>query len=99
MGKWFLLAVLLVGCSSGNLEDVKRHAPDVWKQAGYRVVGYAGYQWGFWGFTSYGGAEVWHTLVRPENPHVIYSGFIQRWGSEYHIYGPGAVDAISPTGK
>ena len=96
MTRWLFVILLLAGCSSANLDDVKTHADATWAQAGYTIIGYEGYQWGFWGLNGYGGAYVWHTLRRPASPHVIYSGYIQRWGTEYHIYGPRAVDAVMP---
>jgi hypothetical protein len=102
--KMFLVIVLsvlfLFGCSSGNLQDVKDKAPEVWKQNGFKVVGYEGYQWGKWGiFSSYGGARVWHRLENIPDNGIIYSGYIQRWGKEYHIYGPHAIDAIRPSSR
>ena len=60
--KKFILGVLVVlfaGCSSMNLEDVKAHAPDVWKKQGFNIVAYEGYQWGQGGPFGYGGAKVW----------------------------------------
>lgn len=84
----------LTGCSSANLDDVKAKACDTWKQAGYTCVGYEGYQWGF-GVGNYGGAHVWHSLKRDANPTVIYSGYVQKWGNEYHLYNVTAVDAIT----
>lgn len=65
-----------------------------WKEIGYECVGYEGFLWGVWLGGPYGGARVWHTLKRKEAPTIIYTGYVQRWGSEYHIYGPTAVDAI-----
>lgn len=89
-----LLTGVLGGCSSANLEETKAAACDRWKTIGYTCVGYEGYQWGEWFGGSYGGAKVWHTLKRAEAPGIIYTGNVQRWGDEYHIYGPRAVDAI-----
>jgi uncharacterized protein YceK len=84
----------LAGCSSANLEETKAAACDRWKAIGYKCIGYEGYQWGAWLGGSYGGAHVWHTLKQDEAPGIIYTGNVQRWGDEYHIYGPTAVDAI-----
>lgn len=89
-----VLTALLGGCSSANLEDTKAAACDRWKAIGYKCVGYEGYQWGAWFGGGYGGARVWHTLKRDEAPGIIYTGSVQRWGDEYHIYGPTAVDAL-----
>ena len=87
-------AVALTGCASANLKETKAAACDRWKEIGYKCQGYEGYQWGMWLGGSYGGARVWHTLKRDEAPGIIYTGSVQRWGDEYHIYGPTAVDAI-----
>lgn len=86
---------LLVGCSSGNLDDTKAHAEETWKQLGFTVVGYEGYQWGFWGFNSYGGAHVWYTLTRDNTGgKVTYTGALQKWGAEYHNTYLRAIDAV-----
>lgn len=93
----FLAATLagfgLGGCSYKNLEETKANSPWTWEQAGYKIIGYEGFEWGI-GFGDYGGAKVWHTLRRDAAPGIIYSGYVQRWGNEYHIYGPKAVDAL-----
>jgi len=86
--------LLLSGCSSANLEEAKAKACARWKEVGYECVGYEGYNWGGWFGGQYGGARVWHTLKREGNPKVIYSGYVQFWGDELHIYGPKAIDAI-----
>jgi len=90
-----LLCVCSAGCSSSNLDDVKAHAPDVWESIGFKIVGYEGYRWGTWLGGNYGGAEVWYRLERDGNG-ISYTGYIQKWGDEYHIYGPKATDAIRP---
>lgn len=91
------ICLIVMGCSYGNLDDVKAKAPEVWKQAGYEIVGYEGFQWGFGGFgLPYGGAYVWHQLKKIPDNGIAYTGRIQRWGNEYHIYGPYAIDAIRP---
>ena len=84
----------LVGCSSANLQEVKAAACDKWQSVGYECIGYEGFQWGFWGAFGYGGAHVWHALKREKAPGIIYSGSIQKWGDELHVYGPKAIDAI-----
>jgi len=90
------LLFLVVG-TSANLDEVKANASPTWQQAGYEIIGYEGFQWGTWLFGNYGGAKVWHSLRRVEgNENVIYTGFIQRWGDEFHIYNIRAIDAISP---
>ena len=87
-------AVLLTGFGSANLEEAKAKACARWAEVGYQCVGYEGYTWGIWVGGKYGGARVWHTLKRVDNPSVIYTGFVQFWGDELHIYGPTAIDAI-----
>ena len=87
---------LLVGCSSGNLDYVKEHGPDKFREIGFEPVGYAGFNWGFWGFNNYGGAEVWWRLEKIPNNGISYTGYIIRWGDELHVYGPSATDAIKP---
>jgi hypothetical protein len=88
--------LFLVGCSSGNLDYVKDKAPEKWKTQGFEVVDYEGYQWGTGGINSYGGAKVWHRLKKIPDNGITYSGYIQRWGDELHVYGPDAIDAIKP---
>ncbi len=92
-----LIALLgLAGCSSGNLDYVKTHGPDKWRDVGFEPVGYEGYQWGKWGLNSYGGACVWWRLNKIPDNGISYAGCIQRWGDELHVYGPNAIDAIKP---
>lgn len=94
----FSFVLLLIGCSSGNLEHVKDRAEERWKSQGFEIVDYAGYQWGklgFWGI-KYGGAKVWYRLMKIPDNGITYSGFLQRWGNEIHVYGPKAIDAIRP---
>jgi len=97
MKKMLLLVVvslfLLVGCSSANLDDVKANADRVWKSNGYQIEGYLGYQYSIFG------ARVWYTLKRIPDNGILYKGFIQKWGDEYHIYDTKAIDAIKPEGK
>ncbi len=89
-------ALLLSGCGWANLNDVKEKAPAVWDQAGFKIVGYEGFQWCNWWGGSYGGACVWHTVRRNPDNGIIYHGYIHRWGGEYHIYNIRAIDAIKP---
>ena len=91
-----LSTLLTVGCSSGNLEEVKNKAEETFESVGFEVVGYEGFQWGFWGFNTYGGANVWYRLNKIPDNGISYTGYIQRWGDEYHVYGPKATDAIKP---
>jgi hypothetical protein len=91
-----LTAVLLCGCSPGNLDYVKEESKEIWNSVGYEIVGYEGYQWGFWGFNTYGGARVWYRVDQIEDNGITYTGYLQRWGDEIHVYGPKAIDAIRP---
>ena len=90
-----LCALLCVGCSAGNKQDVKDNAARVFADSGYIVTGYQGYQWGKFGFNEYGGAYVWYNL-RQKGTGINYQAAIQRWGDEYHIYNLKAIDAIAP---
>lgn len=87
---------LLSACGYANLDDVKSAAPAKWEKMGYVVKDYEGYQWGLWFGGSYGGAKVWHQLRRNPDNGVTYTGYIKKWGNEYHVYGPQAIDAIQP---
>lgn len=96
-GLFALAALLLAGCSSANLDDVKAHAAETWEAAGFQIIGYEGYNVGGWlGGSSYGGAYAWYTLRRIPDNGITYEGAIQRWGTEYHIYKLTAIDAIKP---
>lgn len=92
----YLGLLLLLGCSSGNLDYVRQKAKEKWRLQGFEIIDYEGYQWGFWGFNSYGGAKVWHRLKKIPDNGITYSGNMQRWGNELHVYGPKALDAIMP---
>lgn len=91
------LTITISSCTSGNLEEVKRRAPEVWSNSGFDVVGYQGYQNGLViPFSSYGGACVWYTLKKHQDNGITYQGCLQRWGSEFHVYSLKAVDAVRP---
>ena len=100
IGKMYAIAIVvcvsLAGCSPANKDYVQQHACEQWASVGYECIGYEGFQWGTWFGGSYGGAKVWHTLRRKEAPGIIYTGYIQSWGEELHVYGPDATDAIKP---
>ena len=87
---------VLAGCSSGNLDYVKEHGEDKFRSIGFEPTGYEGYRFGFWGLNNYGGAEVWWRLNKIPDNGISYTGYIQRWGDELHVYGPIATDAIKP---
>jgi hypothetical protein len=78
----FVLAILVTGCAR-NVDYVKAHATERWAELGYETVGYEGYQWG-----PFSGGSVWHQLKRSDTPGVLYSGYLQKWGDEIHVYGP-----------
>ena len=86
--------------SANHLNYVKENAEHRWQEMGFEVVGYDGYQWGFTiPFTDYGGAKVWHILKKSNCTNekcVTYSGYLQRWGDEIHMYNIRAIDAIRP---
>jgi len=97
--KRFIIITLLIlsGCSAGNLDSVKSHAAETWKQNGFEIVGYEGYQLsGIIPFTSYGGACVWYRVKPIPDNGIIYDGCLMRWGDEYHLYSLAAIDAIKP---
>lgn len=86
----------LSGCGSANREYIKERAEQRWEEVGFRVIGYEGYQWGFWIGGKWGGACVWYMLEPVKSNGIHYSGYLQRWGDELHVYGPKAIDAIKP---
>ena len=90
-----LLAVLISACSYCSLRRVdliKENAQETWKNNGYEVVGYRGYEMG----NPVAGAQVWYILKRVPDNGILYTAGIQWWFGEYHIYDMGAVDAIKP---
>jgi len=87
-------ALLLSGCGQANLEYVKARAEQIFKENGFEVIGYQGFQWTLEiPFTSYGGACVWYTLKKPSNG-ITYDACLRRWGNEIHLYNLKAYDAI-----
>lgn len=81
------------GCSYRHVEAIKAHAPETWRNAGFEIVGYEGYQIGA---PDVPGGRVWYVVQRIGHPGVNYNGFISKWGDEYHIYNLKAIDAIAP---
>lgn len=79
-----LTLACLAGCSPANVEESKAAAPATFKQLGFEIIGYEGYQWGKHVAPTYGGAWVWYTLKRVPDNGMTYTGAIQRWGDEYH---------------
>jgi hypothetical protein len=90
------LLLIGIGCSGANLDYVKEHANEKWAKQGFEIVDYEGYQWGKFGLWGYGGAYVWYRLKKIPDNGITYSGCLQRWGDEVHVYGPKAIDAIRP---
>lgn len=91
-----MVLMLLAGCSASNVPDVKQHAPATWKQAGFDIIGYEGYTRELC-FFDYGCGHAWYTLRRIPDNGIIYHGYLERWGDEYHIYNLTAIDAIKPS--
>ena len=87
------ICAALLGCSNKYVPEIKVHADETWKQAGFEIIGYEGYQYGFFG--TWGG-QVWYTVKRNPDNGIIYDGFVSKWGNEYHIYNLKAIDAIKP---
>lgn len=97
MKKYILFLLLIViSCSSGNVDYIKKQANEIWIQQGFAVVAYEGYQWGGCIGPYYGGAKVWYRLKKIPDNGLTYSGSLYRWGNEIHVYGPHAIDAIRP---
>jgi hypothetical protein len=88
-----VIALILTGCSANNVTDIKAHAEETFRQAGYEVVGYEGYQYGSFG--TWGGC-VWYTIKKLPDNGVNYHACISKWGDEYHLYNLRAIDAIKP---
>lgn len=91
-----LIALALVGCSPANRVEPESQAKKIWAQHGFEVIAYEGYQWGIHIWPGYGGAYVWYRLRKIPDNGVTYSGSLQQWGDEIHVYGPTAHDAIRP---
>lgn len=89
-----LVFLFATSCSSSNLEIIKSAAPSIWEKHGFQVVAYEGYTWGIGGFGPYGGACVYHRLKKEPDNGLTYSGYIQRWGDEFHVYGPVTAELI-----
>ena len=87
---------LMAGCTDMNKEKVKANAVATFKQSGFEVVGYEGWERGLTSPFGNGGALVWYTLKRIPDNGIIYHAAIKEWDGEYHIYNLSAVDAIKP---
>lgn len=98
MKKLFIIAtscLILSSCGSGNIDYVKTKAGVKWNSVGFNTIGYEGFQWSF-GINSYGRGTAWYTLNKVPDNGITYTGALERWGDEIHIYNIRAVDAIKP---
>jgi hypothetical protein len=105
MKKFVIMIILIIIISlissyvctynASNLDYIKKHAAIRWKEVGFKIIGYYGYQWGF-SIGPYGGAKVWYILRKIPDNGITYSGYLQRWGDEIHVYRIRAYDAIKP---
>jgi hypothetical protein len=82
------IAVILSGCSASRVDDIKQHAEEVWNKNGFKVIGYEGYEFGFFG--TFGG-KVWYIV---EKDSTLFHGALTKWGDEYHTYDLSAINAI-----
>jgi len=94
---WVVLFLLMSGCGFGNLDYIKTNAPEVFRENGYKIIGYQGYELSpVIPFTKYGGANVWYIVEKLNDNKVTYTCALKRWGNEIHIYNLNAIDAIKP---
>lgn len=78
------LAVVGVVLSGSRVDDVRAHAPEILRRAGFEVVGSEGYERGL--FQCYGGV-VYFVVRRSVDPAShLYELGVTRWGSEYHLW-------------
>jgi hypothetical protein len=71
------------------VEDIKANAAATWKQQGYDVIGYEGYQLGL--ISTPGGC----VLRAHGEPNTRYTGCLSRWKGEYHAYSVRSLNAVS----
>lgn len=88
-----LIFIYLFETGYRNVEKIKLAAPKVWEDAGFKIRGYEGYNWG-----GMSGGYVSYILEKKEeqNPKILYTGFLYKWKDEYHIFRIKAIDAIKP---
>ncbi len=99
---FFILLIALVtgfavnfgGCSYRNVSIIRANAPTVWAAQGYDIIACEGYQIGNI-FESPGG-RVWYALYKKGDTRIRYTGFVTKWGDEFHVYNVRAIDAIGP---
>lgn len=82
-----IAALVLSGCISDDYEWVNSRAAAYYKQRGFDVVGYQGYN--MWAT----GRCYWYTTRRGE---ITYESCLLKWGNEVHEYSLRAIDAIKP---
>lgn len=94
MKKMLLICVCLLslsGCSKMDLGETKFVASEEFEKNGFEIVAYEGYTYSILPFS----AKVWYVVKRKDDPTTIYNCYLQKWGSEYHIYSLKALNAIS----
>lgn len=72
----------LVG-TSGNVDEIKRMAPESIKERGWKILRYEGFQYGSWG--KHGG-KVWYHVADTLNPNIQYRIHITMWNNELQYY-------------
>lgn len=80
---WLVMVMLVafVGCTR-NIPEIKSVADAYFKNMGWEVLGYEGYQWGLWG------GKAWYLVRDPSIPDARYSVFLIKRGGEIHLYNP-----------
>ena len=81
----------VAGCSKKHVPVIKANAVATWRQAGFEIIGYEGYEYGSMG--QWGGA-VWYIVKKVPDNGITYRGSLSKWGDEYHIYSLSAIDAL-----
>ena len=90
-----LIAIGTTTCTAlsyRNINNIKANAPIVFRQAGFNIVGYEGYQIG----DPISGVRVWFIPNKTNNTNITYSASIEKWFNEYRIYNLKAINAIKP---
>lgn len=86
-----LLALLaLAGCAR-NVERLKQCAPDVARDNGFELAGYAGYN-----LRPIFGGDVWYRLKPIHDNGIVYYGSFIIWNGECQLNTIRAIDAIAP---
>lgn len=83
MKKFIIILIALFSCNcTRNVGYIKSKGEAKWKELGYTVIGYEGFQY------SLAGGNVWYLLKRKDSPGIIYDGFLQSYYGELQVYGP-----------